>query len=167
MEKVNPTKLLAIALSLAIILSSCNALPTQKTGKTLIGTAVAMTLQVNPLATRLFYTPPSNTLPTVTASPMPTLFPPNTPVWSAYTYTCELVTGGGNMTMNLGWIDRSTTEDGYRVYRDKVVIATLAPNSTFYVDVAFVATGKTLSYSIEAFNKSWKANGNTITYGCQ
>lgn len=165
MEKVNPTKLLAITLSLAIILSSCNGLPTEKTGKTLIGTPVAMTLQVNPITTRLFFTPPS--APLVTASPMPTLFPPNTPVWSAYTYTCELITGGGNMTMNLGWIDRSTSEDGYRVYRDKVVIATLAANSTSYVDVTFVATGKTLSYSIEAFNKSWKASGNTITYGCQ
>jgi len=35
------------------------------------------------------------------------------------------------------------------------------------VDVAFVATGKTLSYFIEAFNQAWRASSSTITYGCQ
>jgi len=71
------------------------------------------------------------------------------------------------MTMNLGWSDRSNSEEGYNIYRDKLVIATLAPNSTSYVDIAFVATGKTLSYSVEAFNKDWRASTSTITYGCQ
>lgn len=71
------------------------------------------------------------------------------------------------MTMDLAWNDRSNIEDGYNVYRDGQVIATLAPNSTFYADVAFVATGKTLSYSVEAFNKDWRASTSTITYGCQ
>lgn len=71
------------------------------------------------------------------------------------------------MTMNLTWADRSNSEEGYTVYRDEKVIATLAPNSTFYVDVAFVATGKTLSYSVEAFNKDWRASTSTITHGCQ
>ena len=71
------------------------------------------------------------------------------------------------MTMNLTWTDRSNNEEGYKVYRDKQVIATLAPNSTHYVDVAFVAAGKTLSYSVEAFNQDWQASSSTITYGCQ
>ena len=71
------------------------------------------------------------------------------------------------MTMNLAWNDRSNSEDGYKVYRDQQVIATLPPNSTSHVDVAFVATGKTLSYSVEAFNKDWQVSGNMITYGCQ
>ena len=69
--------------------------------------------------------------------------------------------------MNLAWADRSNNEDGYKVYRDKQVIASLAPNSTSYVDVAFVATGEKSSYSIEAFNMDWRASGSTITYGCQ
>jgi hypothetical protein len=33
--------------------------------------------------------------------------------------------------------------------------------------MAFVATGKTLSYSVEAFNANWQASTGTITYGCQ
>jgi hypothetical protein len=71
------------------------------------------------------------------------------------------------MTMNLAWTDRSNSEEGYKVYRDEQVIATLAPNSIFYVDVAFVATGKTLSYSVEAFNENWQVSTSTITHGCQ
>lgn len=71
------------------------------------------------------------------------------------------------MTMNLAWADRSNNENGYKVYRDKQVIVSLIPNSTSYVDVAFVAKGEKLSYSIEAFNKDWRASGSTITYGCQ
>lgn len=82
---------------------------------------------------------------------MSTPFPHNTPVWSVYKYTCELVDGGGTMTMNLTWTDRSNSEEGYTVYRDEKAISTLAPNSTHFVDVAFVAKGKILSYSVEAF----------------
>ncbi len=71
------------------------------------------------------------------------------------------------MTINLTWTDRSNSEEGYKVYRDEKVIATLAPNSTFYVDVAYVAAGKTLRYSVEAFNTDWQFSTNTITHGCQ
>ena len=126
-----------------------------------------MTLQANPTQPQTIIGIPTYGIPTVIASPMSTPFPPNTPVWSAYKYTCEFVAGGGNMTMNLAWTDRSNNEDGYNVYRDGQVIATLMPNSTSYIDVAFVATGKTLSYSVEAFNTAWRASTSTITYGCQ
>ena len=74
---------------------------------------------------------------------------------------------GGTMTMHLAWNDRSNSEDGYKVYRDQQVIAALPPNSTSYLDVAFVATGKKLSYSVEAFNQDWQASTSTITYGCR
>ena len=89
------------------------------------------------------------------------------PVWSVYKYTCELAVGGGTMTMNLAWTDHSDNEEGYEVYRDGLVIATLAPNATFYVDVTFVATGKTVDYSVEAFNQDWRGSTSTLTYGCQ
>ena len=103
----------------------------------------------------------------MTTTTTSTSLPPNVPVLSAYNYTCKLAPGGGNMTMNLAWTDRSSSEEGYKVYRDGQVIATLAPNSTFYVDTAYVATGKTLSYSVEAFNKDWQLSTGTITYSCQ
>ena len=98
---------------------------------------------------------------------MSTSIPPGAPAWSVYSYTCELAVGGGTMTMNLAWTDHSDSEEGYRVYRDEKVIATLASDSTVYIDVAFVATDRTLSYSVEAFNKSWRAGTSTITTGCQ
>lgn len=164
MAKANSTRPLSIALSLVAVLSACSlpgrpGSPTQTTDAT-------MTLQVNPTQAQTIIITPIYT-PTVIASPISTPFPPNTPVWSAYNYTCVFVVGGGNMTMNLGWTDHSNNEEGYRVYRDQQVIATLAPNSTSYIDVSFVSTGRTLSYSVEAFNKDWRASTSTITYGCQ
>ena len=125
----------------------------------------APTAQVQATPTLIF--PPTLPVLTMTASPIFTPFPPNTPVWSVYSYTCEFSVGGGTMTMSLNWSDRSDNEDGYRVYRDKQVITTLAPDSTNYEDVAFVATGKALSYFVEAFSAEWLASSSTITYGCQ
>jgi hypothetical protein len=165
-------KLLSISILLAAILSSCNlpnipGTPTQTVYQNLAGTSVAMTLLANPTQTQAAMITLTFTVPTLTAFPIPTLIPPNTPVWSAYNYTCELAGGGGTMTMNLDWTDRSNSEEGYKVYRDEQVIAILEPNSTFYVDVAFVATGKTLSHTVEAFNADWQASTTTITNGCQ
>jgi hypothetical protein len=165
-------KLLPISLLLVAIISACNlpsisSSPTQTTDQNPVGSVATLTSQVNPTQTQMTTIALTYTPPKVIASPMSTPFPPNTPVWSVYKYTCELVDGGGTMTMNLTWTDRSNNEDGYKVYRDMQVIATLAPNSTHFVDVAFVADGKTLSYSIEAFTQAWQVSSSTITYGCQ
>jgi hypothetical protein len=165
-------KLLLISLSLTFILSSCVpsnlGVPTLTIDKkNQVSTIVAMTMRSQPKQTQIASNTPTNTAPTVTATTIFTSVPPNIPVLSAYNYTCELASGGGNMTMKLAWTDRSSSEESYKVYRDGQVIATLAPNSTAYVDVAYVATGKTLSYSVEAFNKDWQLSTNTITYACQ
>jgi hypothetical protein len=106
-------------------------------------------------------------LPTVIAPATSTPVPPNAPAWSTYNYTCEYASGGSNMTMNLAWTDRSSNEDGFTVYRDQKVVATLAPNVNAYVDVAFVASGTTVSYKVEVFNKAGRASSSTITAGCQ
>jgi hypothetical protein len=160
-------KFLLISLSLVAILSSCNlpsrlGTPTQTTEQKITGTVAAIPTQTLTAIVATTYT-----TPTATASPISTHVPPNTPVWLAYNYTCKLAAGGGTMTMNLAWTDRSDSEESYKVYRDGQVIATLEPNSTVFVDVAFVATGKTLSYSVEAFNTNWQASTSTITYGCK
>jgi hypothetical protein len=169
MAKINlkTFKLLSISLWLVMILSSCGlpgitASPTQTIDQNLAGNA-ATRLQVNPSQTQTVIIIPTNIAAPATA----TQIPPNTPVWSAYNFTCDLVSGGSNMTMDLNWDDRSDNEESYIVYRDNQVIATLAPNSTSYVDIAFVAPGKTLSYSVEAFNTAWQTSTRTITYGCQ
>jgi hypothetical protein len=165
-------KLLLISLSLAIILSSCLpaglGIPTLTINqKDQVSTIVAMTMSSQPKRIQLEgSSTPTNNAPTVTATTISTSLPPNVPVLSAYNYACKLAPGGGNMTMNLAWTDRSSSEESYKVYRDGQVIATLAPNSTSYVDIAYVATGKTLSYSVEAFNKAWQLSTGTITYAC-
>ena len=157
-----------MAVSLVAVLSACNlpgisGLPTQSTNQNPAGTVATITSQVSPTQIQTVVVTETNTAPMALASPLP----PNTPVWSVYNYTCELAAGGATMTMNLAWTDHSNSEEGYKVYRDQQVIATLAPNSTSYVDVAFVATGKTLSYSVAAFNQDWQVSTSTITYGCQ
>ncbi len=171
-EKLNTLKYLFISLSLVTALSACNlpsrvGSPTQIVDKNLVGTIVAMTMQTYPTPTKIIVVPSLSTMMLATASPTPTRIPANTPVWSTYNYACKPAVGGSIMTMNLGWTDRSTSEESYKVYRNGQVIATLKPNSAFYVDVFFVATGRTLSYSVEAFNENWQASTSTITNGCQ
>jgi hypothetical protein len=164
-EKLKTFKLLSMAVSLVAVLSACN-LPAvtgsviQTTTPDRAGLLPTMTLQANP-------TQNQTSIVTATEPVPPTAASPNAPIWSVYHYTCKLAVGGGTMTMNLGWTDRSNNEDGFNVYRDGQVIATLAPDSTSYVDVAFVATGKALNYSVEAFNKDWRGSTSTITNFCQ
>jgi hypothetical protein len=169
---LNTLKYLLISLSLVITLSACNlpsraGLPTQIVDQGLVGTKVAMTMQMYPTQTKIISIPPLSTMTLATVSLISTRIPANTPVWSTYNYACKPAVGGSTMTMNLGWTDRSTSEESYKVYRNGQVIATLEPNSAFYVDVFFVATGRTLSYSVEAFNENWQASTSTIANGCQ
>lgn len=166
--KLKTFKLLSISLSLAAALAACNlpgrsssTSPTASQGQ--VGSAPTVTVPVNPTQTQIAVVPGTSTVPLVTASPSS----PNAPLWSVYHYTCELAAGGGTMTMNLGWTDRSNNEEGFNIYRDGLVIATLAPDSTSFTDVAFVATGKALKYSVEAFNKDWRGSTSTITNFCQ
>ncbi len=106
-------------------------------------------------------------LPTVIAPPTPSPVPPNAPVWSNYTYTCDFAANGNNMTMNLAWTDRSNNEDGFTVYRDEQVVITLAPDTATYTDVAFVSSAKSLSYRVEAFSKAGRASSSIIKASCQ
>jgi len=154
-----------------VVLSACNLViqsnsPAQITGQNPVGTAAITTLPANATQTEVATITTTET-PTMIASPVLMTIVPNTPTWSVYNYTCELAAGGATMTMNLAWKDRSTSEDGYRVYRNKKVIATLPPDSTAYVDVVFIAAGNTVSYSVEAFAQGWQFSTPTVTYGCQ
>jgi hypothetical protein len=164
--KLKTFRLLTVCFLLITVPAACNlpgalGVPTKTIEQYLTGT---VPIQVNVPHTQ---TAAITATYTSIAAPPATPFPPNTPVWVIYKYTCEFTSGGGNMTMDLTWDDRSASEEGYKVYRDEQVIATLGPNSTHYVDVAFVATGETLSYFVEAFSGNWQAVSSTITYGCQ
>jgi len=165
-------KFLSISLALVAVLSACSlqsqsSATTQITGQNPASTEANTILPVIATQTALAAITPTDTQPTALASPVRMTIVPNTPTWSVYNYTCALATGGANMTMNLAWKDRSNSEEGYRVYRDKHVIAILPANSTAYVDVVFVATGEKVSYSVEAFNQNWRFSTPTVSYGCQ
>jgi hypothetical protein len=165
-------KYMYTSLLLVMILSSCNFpgsanLSTQTTDQDRSGTSVAVTVQVDSTRTPTPTILPILITPAITVSSTSIPLSPNTPAWSAYDYVCELAAGGSTMKMNLAWYDRSESEDGYKVYRDGKVIATLDPNSTYYADVVFVATGKELSYTVEAFSENWTTSTSAITYGCQ
>ncbi|MBK9925104.1 MAG: hypothetical protein IPP66_07405 [Anaerolineales bacterium] len=164
-------KLPLLFISLGIVLYACNfpsetSSSTQVTNRNPSNLVATVILRVDATQAKAATTTSISPAPSETALPISTPIPPNTPVWSLYNYTCELATGGGTMTMNLTWTDRSNGEEGYKVYRDGKVIAWLTPNSTSYVDVAYVAAGKVLQYSVEAYNTAWQLSTSTITYGC-
>jgi len=55
--------------------------------------------------------------------------------------------------IKLSWKDDSDNEDGFRVYRNGVEIATLGPNTTSYVDTGLGAN-ESYSYEVSAYNDS-------------
>ena len=185
MKAVKSIKLLSISLSLLISLLACSLVNTsvQQTPGS-ISPVPSMTLQSSPTQSETSAVVPSATAPTATTSPTssPTIttatvtttttstatsVSPFSQNWKAYNYTCAFAAGGTTMTMNLEWSDPSNSESGFRVYRDNVVIVTLPPNTTSYVDVVFLAAGNTVSYSVEIFNNDWQVRSSTIVYGCQ
>ena len=106
-------------------------------------------------------------LPTVTAPPLPTPKPPTAPSWSTWSYSCEFASGGSNITMHLAWTNRSGDATGFTIYRDDKPVATLGPDATTYTDIAFVATGQSMSYKIEVQNNAGTASSSTISASCQ
>ncbi|NIS81777.1 MAG: hypothetical protein GTO14_16570, partial [Anaerolineales bacterium] len=77
----------------------------------------------------------------------PTLGPPAAPTKLAIT---ERVCSDTAYIVILGWKDNAGNEDGYRVYRDAQLIATLGKNATSYTDNP-PGSGP-YTYNVEAFN---------------
>ena len=177
-------KLLSISLSLLVVLSACILTNSSSLQTSIpISPIPSMTLQSSAARIETNTVISTSTVPALTASSTATStstvtttatststaisIPPVSLNWKAYSYTCDYAAGGTTMTMDLSWSDHSNSEDGFRIYRDNVVIATLPPNTTSYVDVTFIATGNTVSYSVEAFNQDWQVSSSTIVYACQ
>lgn len=106
-------------------------------------------------------------LPTVTAPPTPTAAPPKAPTWKTWTYSCAFASGGSEATVQLAWSDNAQNEDGYNVYRNDQVAASFGPNTTAYTDIAFVASGGSLTYVIEVYSAAGRARSNAVTVTCQ
>jgi hypothetical protein len=67
--------------------------------------------------------------------------------------------------LTLKWLDRADNEEGYRVYRDGTLIATLAANTTSFTEEP--PSGAPHTYGVEAFNASGVSGRPTVEdQGC-
>jgi Zn-dependent metalloprotease len=75
-------------------------------------------------------------------------------------YVQNHVCAGSTYTVTLAWEDKANNEEGYRVYRDNVLIATLGPNSTSYTDSP--PSGGPYYYLVEAYNAAGASKSNSV-----
>lgn len=91
---------------------------------------------------------------TPTPTPTPTLKPPkpkpSPPAAPTKLAISSRICGDQGYSVTLRWKDNAGNEDGYRVYRDAQLIATLKANITKYTDIP-PGSGP-YTYSVEAFN---------------
>lgn len=100
--------------------------------------------------------------PTASASGLPAA-----PTSLKYNYSCAFNADASyTITVSLGWSDRSDNEQGFYVYRNGTLIATLGPGTTSYTDI-FVGTSSQLnSYQIASFNATGQRLGNAQSFSC-
>lgn len=100
--------------------------------------------------------------PTASASGLPAA-----PTGLKYNYSCAFNADASyTITVALSWSDRSDNEQGFYVYRNGTLIATLAAGTTTYTDI-FVGTASQLnSYQIAAFNATGQMLGNAQSFSC-
>lgn len=89
------------------------------------------------------------------------------PTGLAYEYECVFNGVNSDITVKLGWSDRSNNEDGFRIYRDGTLVGQVAQNATFYSEVFAGGASIVYSYYVAAFNAQGEAFGGTISFSCQ
>ncbi len=118
-------------------------------------------------------------LPEYTPPPVPTPAEPAAPKNFHGSASC---TASGqlfikNIHVSLTWTDVAANEDGYRIYRDDDLLATLSANSTSYADDTTISTllfiigstpppPPTIKYGIEAFNSAGHSSRKEVKVGC-
>jgi hypothetical protein len=105
----------------------------------------------------------SVTTPSAPTSAAGALQPPTS---LRYEYSCVYNGVNSDITVKLSWKDQSNDEDGFRVYRDGVLVATMDANTTFYSEVFAGAASFLYSYRVSSFNTTGEAMGDTITFSC-
>ncbi|MBI5936150.1 MAG: SH3 domain-containing protein [Chloroflexi bacterium] len=85
----------------------------------------------------------------------------------AYEFECVFNGVSSDITVKLGWTDRSNNEDGFRIYRDGTLVGQAAQNATFYSEVFAGGASIVYSYYVAAFNAQGEAFGGTISFSCQ
>jgi uncharacterized protein YraI len=107
--------------------------------------------------------PPVVVPPPDTSEPPPPL-PQTAPAAPGNLSVTNHVCASPTYSVTLGWQDLATNEQGYRVYRDNTLIATLGANATSYADIP-PGSGP-YTYKVEAFNNVGAASATTSDGGC-
>lgn len=117
-------------------------------------------------------TGPVDNLPVIAAPLLPTATPtgtgppaPTAPAGpTGLMFTSQVCDGGpgGGLTVTISWNDNANNENGYRVYRDGVLVATLSANTTSYSEEAPNKASGT-NYYVEAYNAQGATSSATIT----
>lgn len=106
---------------------------------------------------------PVEQLPIVSAPPTPVPEPP--PDAPARLRIADWICNEKRYALTLTWIDQADNEEGYRVYRDGTLIATLAANTTSFSEEP--PSGTPHTYGVEAFNDSGASARPTVQdQGC-
>ena len=92
--------------------------------------------------------------PAVAPSPSPPT-PPSAP----YNLTADAVS---QSQVELHWFDNSNNEDGFRIYRDNNVVATVGANVTIYLDTGLEPT-TTYQYVAKAYNQVGESEASLCT----
>jgi hypothetical protein len=94
-----------------------------------------------------FVTPPPT--PT-TAAP---LYAPSSPI---YEYDCDYFNNTFSILMT--WEDRADSEQGYRIFRDGVLVAELPAESTSYAETIIMPADRSAEYSIQVYSATASAS---------
>jgi hypothetical protein len=108
--------------------------------------------------------------PTPTKTPTPTATPTLAIPAPADNVTMNMVCPNANHSGTLNWEDKSNNEDGFNIYANGVLLASIPANSTSY-DVAAAPGGPfppgiASFFDVEAFNSAGKAAKKSVTQGC-
>jgi len=101
---------------------------------------------------------PATPTPTPTRTPTPVVSVPNAPTNLT---VVSAVCSASSYSITLSWTDNAKNEAGYRVYRNGILIATLAANSTGYTD-SLPCCGPT-NFAVEAYNSAGSSKRAEIT----
>ena len=112
--------------------------------------------------------------PTPTPSATPTFTPTSTPSAPAAVenVAMNLTTCGGAAPYQHGgtltWEDKSSNEDGFNIYVNNALVASIPANSTSYnvAPSGSFAAGIASKFEVEAFNGAGKAAKKSVAKGC-
>lgn len=92
---------------------------------------------------------------------------PAAPTGLKYNFSCAFNADASyTITVQLGWTDRSDNEQGFYVYRNGTLIATLAAGTTTYTDIFVGSASQLNSYQIASFNATGQVLGGAQSFSC-